>query len=349
MLITITILDIPTHLPPSCTLAAILQREDARDALVLHPKYFPPHPSAPPQIPTLSSLPQGSIIGTSSVRRSAQLKRLYPQLEFESIRGNVETRLRKLDDENSQYVGIVLAAAGLKRVNLGHRISGYLESRNVEGDAAASHVGHAHQPMPEQAEEGGKDDGAGAQDVEERQRRKGDRRWGMLHAVGQGALGIEAREGDERTAELLKPLICEHTSLACLAERSLMRTLEGGCSVPIGVETEWVKKGSNGSSSNGTASHDGETMRSGLDATPASDPSTAIDPNSHDLTMRAIVVSLDGKEAAEAEVTKAVANEADADDFGREVALLLSQRGAEKILASINLNRDVIENQAGGA
>ena len=72
---------------------------------------------------TLSTLPEGSVIGTSSLRRSAQLARNMPHLKVENIRGNLNTRLRKLDDENGPFAAIILAAAGLKRLNGENRIS----------------------------------------------------------------------------------------------------------------------------------------------------------------------------------------------------------------------------------
>lgn len=72
---------------------------------------------------TLSSLPKGSVIGTSSLRRSAQLARNMPHLKVENIRGNLNTRLKKLDDEKGPYAAIILAAAGLKRMGWKDRIS----------------------------------------------------------------------------------------------------------------------------------------------------------------------------------------------------------------------------------
>jgi hydroxymethylbilane synthase len=126
----------PTQLPPTCTLGAILPREDPRDILVLKS-------SLSTTYSTLSSLPPNSIIGTSSVRRSAQITRKYPHLRFADVRGNVGTRLAKLDAENGMYTALVLAAAGLKRLGLGERITQYLDHENG----------------------------------------------GLLHAVGQGALG----------------------------------------------------------------------------------------------------------------------------------------------------------------
>lgn len=100
--------DVPMDLPEGFQLAAVLPREDPRDALVSNN-----HES-------LDALPEGAVIGTSSLRRTVQLKALRPDLRIEPLRGNLDTRLRKLD--NGDYAAIVLAAAGLKRLGLGQRI-----------------------------------------------------------------------------------------------------------------------------------------------------------------------------------------------------------------------------------
>ncbi|XP_011876290.1 PREDICTED: porphobilinogen deaminase-like [Vollenhovia emeryi] len=110
--------DLPTTLPAGMALGAILKREDPRDAVVMSKKY---------KEETLSSLPKGSVIGTSSLRRSAQLSRNMPHLKIENIRGNLNTRLKKLDDKNGPYAAIILAAAGLKRMGWENRISQLLE------------------------------------------------------------------------------------------------------------------------------------------------------------------------------------------------------------------------------
>ncbi|KAI9803172.1 MAG: hypothetical protein M1825_001963 [Sarcosagium campestre] len=248
--------DMPTQLPPSLTIGAILEREDPRDAVIM---------KSSSSISDLASLPAGAIVGTSSVRRSAQVARKYPHLRFKDVRGNVGTRLAKLDAADGDYACLILAAAGVKRLSLAYRITQYLDSS--EG--------------------------------------------GLLHAVGQGALGVEIREGDERVKALLERLAHRPTTLACLAERSLMRTLEGGCSVPIGVETEWDEE-------------KGKEEGKGY------------------LRMRAIVVSLDGKESVEGERTAKVETETEADDFGRTVAAELVNKGAARILEKINLNRDLV-------
>jgi hydroxymethylbilane synthase len=100
--------DVPMELPEGFVLAAVLEREDPRDALVS------------PRFESLEALPEGAVVGTSSLRRLSQLRALRPDLRIEPLRGNLDTRLRKLDE--GQYDAIVLAAAGLKRLGLAGRI-----------------------------------------------------------------------------------------------------------------------------------------------------------------------------------------------------------------------------------
>ena len=100
--------DVPMELPEGFALACVMQREDPRDAFV-SPRYA-----------SLEALPQGAVVGTSSLRRQVLLQALRPDLKIEPLRGNLDTRLRKLDE--GQYDAIVLAAAGLKRLKMGERI-----------------------------------------------------------------------------------------------------------------------------------------------------------------------------------------------------------------------------------
>ncbi|KAJ1961291.1 hypothetical protein GGI12_003329 [Dipsacomyces acuminosporus] len=240
--------DMPTQLPDNMEIIAITEREDPRDAVIMSLKN---------KGKRLEDLPSGSVIGTGSVRRIAQLKRLYPHLRFQDIRGNLSTRLAKLDAEASPFEALILAVAGMKRQGLSDRISHPIDS--------------------------------------------------FLHAVGQGALGIEVRSDDERTKSLVsKCLNHRPTRLACLAERELMRLLEGGCSVPIGVRTRW-----NGST----------------------------------LTLSTIVASTDGSEAVEAEdsaeITVGDSDDFDAEDararaLGAKLASLMREKGAGAILEKIN-------------
>ena len=100
--------DVPMELPEGFALACVMEREDPRDAFV-SPRYA-----------SLEALPQGAVVGTSSLRRQVLLQALRPDLKIEPLRGNLDTRLRKLDE--GQYDAIVLAAAGLKRLKMGERI-----------------------------------------------------------------------------------------------------------------------------------------------------------------------------------------------------------------------------------
>jgi hydroxymethylbilane synthase len=168
--------DLPTIIPDGLTIAAICKREDPRDALILKRKLQGLQA-------TISNLPQGATVGTSSPRRLAQLKHLRGDLIIKDLRGNVDTRLRKLDE--GQYDALVLACAGLRRLGLEDRISA---------------------PLP--AAE-------------------------MLPAVGQGALGIETRAGDEATIAAVSRIDHKFTRLACIAERAFLRSLGGGCQLPI--------------------------------------------------------------------------------------------------------------------
>lgn len=105
--------DVPMHLPAGFVIAAVSEREDPRDAFVSN------------QFARLASLPQGGRVGTSSLRRESQLRARYPQLAVAPLRGNLQTRLRKLDE--GKYAAIIVAAAGLKRLGLAARITALLE------------------------------------------------------------------------------------------------------------------------------------------------------------------------------------------------------------------------------
>ena len=205
---------------------------------------------------TLSDLPPGSVVGTSSIRRTAQLARRYPHLKVTDVRGNIDTRLSKLDAEDSPYSCLILAAAGLLRLDHGDRISQYLDSKSGN----------------------------------------------MLYAVGQGALGIEIRKDDQLMHEMLRAIGHPETTFECLAERNLLRVLEGGCSAPLGVETEWVNQ------SDGTEKK---------------------------LRLRAIIVSVDGSESAEIENDASIDSPDAAEAFGVTVAKTLVARGGGKILQDI--------------
>ncbi|BBL86606.1 porphobilinogen deaminase (chromatophore) [Paulinella micropora] len=170
--------DLPTNLPDGLILGCITKREDPADALIVNLKH---------RDKTLNTLPEGSIVGTSSLRRLAQLRHHFPHLIFKDIRGNVITRLEKLD--SGEFDCLILAAAGLERLGLSNRIHEVI-STSIS-----------------------------------------------LHAVGQGALGIECRNEDSEILDRLQVLKDTPTTQRCLAERAFLRELEGGCQVPIGVHT----------------------------------------------------------------------------------------------------------------
>lgn len=108
--------DVPMNLPDGFVLAAIGKREDPHDAFISN------------KFENLAALPAGSVVGTSSLRRESQLRARFPHLKIEPLRGNVQTRLRKLDE--GQYAAIILAAAGLKRLGLGDRIRAIITSED---------------------------------------------------------------------------------------------------------------------------------------------------------------------------------------------------------------------------
>lgn len=108
--------DVPMNLPEGFALVATGEREDPRDAFVSN------------QFDGLEELPAGSVVGTSSLRRQSQIQARFPHLKIESLRGNVQTRLRKLDE--GQYAAIILAAAGLIRLGLGERIRSFISAQD---------------------------------------------------------------------------------------------------------------------------------------------------------------------------------------------------------------------------
>jgi hydroxymethylbilane synthase len=163
--------DMPTVLPPGLVLSAFMQREDPRDALISR------------KAKSIVELPRGATIGTASLRRQAMMKRKRPDLAIVPLRGNVETRLRKIDEGVADAT--LLALAGLKRLGL--------------ADAATAIL-----------------------DIDE-----------FLPAVGQGAIGIETREADKRTRELLAAINHADTMSALAAERAFLAVLDGSCRTPI--------------------------------------------------------------------------------------------------------------------
>lgn len=163
--------DVPMQLPEGLTLGVYCKRASPTDAFVSN------------TYNSIDELPQGAVVGTSSLRRQCQIKAYRPDLQIRTLRGNVGTRLGKLDA--GEYDAIILATSGLQRIELDERIRGQLDI-----DAC-------------------------------------------LPAVGQGALAIECREGDDEVLKLLAPLNDDKARIRLIAERALNRHLEGGCQVPI--------------------------------------------------------------------------------------------------------------------
>jgi len=163
--------DMPSELPEGLVIGAVPERELPVDVLFSRKNH------------TLSELPEGARIGTSSLRRAAQLLAHRPDVHIVPLRGNLDTRIRKLDTEDLD--AIVLAAAGVRRLGLQDRITEYL---NV-------HL--------------------------------------MVPAVGQGALCIESRHGDDALQPILSAMENPETRTVVTAERAFLARLEGGCQVPI--------------------------------------------------------------------------------------------------------------------
>jgi len=165
--------DMPPELPPGLHLPVIMKREDPCDAFISN------------QYSRIEELPPGAHVGTASLRRQCQLLARRPDLKISVLRGNVNTRLAKLDA--GEYDAIILAVSGLKRLGLSARIRSIIS-----------------------AEE-------------------------SLPAVGQGALGIECRIGDERGLRLIEPLRHQTSQTRVSAERAMSGRLQGSCQVPLGA------------------------------------------------------------------------------------------------------------------
>ena len=184
--------DVPADLPDGLVIAAVLQRADPLDALV-----------TTSGISRLEDLPRNAVVGTSSLRRQAQIRALRADLRIEAMRGNVDTRLRKLDAGGADAAGagtagsggvrmdaIVLACAGLIRLGLESRITARLDPKVC------------------------------------------------LPAVTQGVIGIECRQNDSRTLEYLQALEHPPTRLVMNAERAFAARLGGSCQSPIAAYAE---------------------------------------------------------------------------------------------------------------
>lgn len=166
-----SIKDVPMEFPEGLFLATILEREEPCDAFVSN------------NFSSIQTLPENAVVGTCSLRRRCQLLSKRPDLKIKDLRGNVNSRLEKLD--NGDFDAIILACAGLIRLKMEDRIKQRISSS-----------------------------------------------W-ILPAVGQGAVGLEAREDDKEVLELISVLQHDDTTDRVKAERALNKKLEGGCQVPI--------------------------------------------------------------------------------------------------------------------
>ncbi len=163
--------DMPTVLPDGLTIGAIAQRADPSDALVSHKGF------------KFAALPLDAKVGTSSLRRRAQLLHSRPDLNINNLRGNLDTRIAKLKNEG--FDAIVLATAGLQRLGFDELIT---------------------ERLPYEI---------------------------CLPAVGQGAIGVEARDDDTELLELVKRINHFESAMAVTAERAMLADLGGGCQIPI--------------------------------------------------------------------------------------------------------------------
>lgn len=223
--------DMATSLPDGLVMPIFLPREDVRDCFIsLKAK-------------SLDELPQGATFGTSSIRRRAQLLRARPDLKMVEFRGNVGTRLKKLEDGVADAT--LLAAAGLMRSDQADRITGYL---NLDQ---------------------------------------------FPTAPAQGAIGIEIREGDHKTLDIIAPLNDPDTHAQIIAERAFLEVLDGSCRTPIAARSTQV----------------GDT-----------------------LTLYGQILSLDGTEMFEAEVTGALT---DSQAMGTELGHIITTLAGETFLNSL--------------
>jgi hydroxymethylbilane synthase len=228
--------DLPTTLPAGIALVAVAEREDPRDALVGRGPL------------TWDDVRHGAVLATSSLRRRAQLLHLRPDLVVRDVRGNVDTRLAKLQ-ANAEWTGILLAVAGLVRLGLGDRIG---------------------ERLPPEL---------------------------MLPAPGQGALAVTARAGDAASAAAAASVHHPATAVAVAAERAFLRTLEGGCQVPVAALAERSAGGQ--------------------------------------LRLQGRVISLGGERAVEGSEVRTCANVAEADALGVALGDRLLGQGAAAILAGV--------------
>lgn len=268
--------DLPTRLPEGMLLGCVMERVDPADVVLIRSD-LRANGFTTLQDLNNSTDPKHWLIGTSSLRRQSQLQAKYANLKCIDVRGNLDTRIKKLErhaatieevfenaasatpskvpaplpaDNSVEYAAIILARAGLQR----------------QGDKYVSLITQSL-----------------------------DSETDMFYAVGQGALGIECRDGDVEVLKLLSVLNHDQTESRTKAERSFLRTLEGGCHAPIGVSS--------------TLSTDGSQ-----------------------LTLKGRVLSLDGSVCVQSEIS---GKTEDFEALGKSLADSVLEKGADKIMASL--------------
>ncbi len=197
--------DLPTELPTGLKLGAVTRREDVRDVLVFRRREFN-HQKIGSKT-ALDQFPGDATIATSSTRRRAQLLAKNPKFNVPEIRGNVLTRLTKLYNDTS-LDATILALAGLTRLNFRIDSNGYLHGDGVPAGLCATIL-----------------------DLDE-----------MLPCVGQGAIGLEIRENDERMVTVCERLNCRDTFQCVAAERAFLAAMGGGCQSPVGAFAEKINE-----------------------------------------------------------------------------------------------------------
>ena len=286
--------DVPTKLKEGCEIIPVLEREDRRDCLVV--KNGLPYR-------TLEELPPGSVVGTGSVRRVAQMKRRFPLLTFKDVVSTFftilssiisylpcfsaeiclctncfqfdlltvryvcsDTRLQKLDSPDLPYTALILASAGLLRLSLHDRITSYLSP-----------------PV-------------------------------SYPAVGQGFLGAEFRSADTKVKAMVSKLEVWTDGWAVRAERALLEVLEGGCAVPVGIWSSW--SGDN-------------IVSESLVPSPGSQ-----------LSLKSVMTSTDGSEEVIVETTGVVMSVQEALELGKQAATSLLEKGGRAIMVDLRAEID---------
>jgi hydroxymethylbilane synthase len=240
--------DLPTEDPLDVVIGAVCAREDVRDCLVSREGVG------------LADLPDGAVVGTSSLRRAAQLRALRPRLDVRSIRGNVDTRVRKVRE--GEYDAALLAAAGIRRLGLEAEVTEWLSPDS------------------------------------------------MLPAPGQGALAVQCRAVDERALELLAAIDDADARATTWAERTFLRTLEAGCTAPVGAHAVVDHEAS-------------DTLSQGRKL----------------VLLRAIVLSPDGEQVVRVE------GRGEPEAVGERLAREALADGADEILAAVRSGRPPLQGR----